>query len=795
MRPLSAATVSRPSAMRARDMSHEPEPECSELNVSRSRWRRASRRASSTDAAAALSARSTSSSSPATSCAGAGAGAGSTASSSEAVPRAAERTRTSRCSGGGTPKAASTPPASAASTASGAAPAAAPRGTQSSCSGPSSAPGSSSSSSEAAHDVAVLEAGVPSEEAEERRDEWFDEIDETDEADDGGGGGWFLRASSTRRCRSLDEPTSTLSKLSVDHESRLPRELGLPRVAETSTPALVEGGSDVLALLGWCDDDRRARRRGRPAAEAEAAALVAFSFPLLPGRTAPRMHRLARAAPRRLRPRPQPCAHIEVVRRRQRPRVPPWPRLEQKRRLTAEAEAAQRRHRRHSPATIAACALRLGDRLGLGLGLGRRLGLEIERRLGHTSLGVPPPQPQLHARHGTAPGVGGVGGGTGGAAANTSTSVSGGGGSGARVVLEWIARQRGGGKREQARSGRVHVQLQARLGAHVVRREQPQLDELRRTPLVGAQALGRRLLRRYLRQHRRRRLGRARVGAAAPSVDEHVAAAALRLATALVIAGCAAACRIAKRVRRRRLHTRVVELEPLLGATSSTPTQSYVSSTSSSSSTSPPAVAPSPSPSGLPGCPSAGLSATADEAEAAHAEVAQRERQVDAVVQLAVPHLDGVIRKALELQHQQRRQRLEADALERADAPLARLAPPGIVAAVERLPAHEALKRLFHRAHVGDAELHVTERLGAHTLVAAPAAAHRRAQPPFEELHDRRRAARHARRARTLERLEEHTAQLLDIVLPEAVGLTPPERRGELAGREGDLLCVLHPRE
>jgi hypothetical protein len=63
----------------------------------------------------------------------------------------------------------------------------------------------------------VLEAGVTSEEAEERRDE----IDETDEADDGGGGGWFLRASSTRRCRSLEEPTSTLSKLSVDHESRL----------------------------------------------------------------------------------------------------------------------------------------------------------------------------------------------------------------------------------------------------------------------------------------------------------------------------------------------------------------------------------------------------------------------------------------------------------------------------------------------------------------------------------------------------------------------------------------------
>ena len=93
--------------------------------------------------------------------------------------------------------------------------------TESSCSGPSSAPGSSSSSSETAHEVAVLEAGVTSEEAEERRDEWFDEIDETEEADDGGGGGWFLRASSTRRCRSLEEPTSTLSKLSVDHESRL----------------------------------------------------------------------------------------------------------------------------------------------------------------------------------------------------------------------------------------------------------------------------------------------------------------------------------------------------------------------------------------------------------------------------------------------------------------------------------------------------------------------------------------------------------------------------------------------
>ena len=165
------------------------------------------------------------------------------------------------------------------------------------------------------------------------------------------------------------------------------------------------------------------------------------------------------------------------------------------------------------------------------------------------------------------------------------------------------------------------------------------------------------------------------------------------------------------------------------------------------------------------------------------------------MVQLAVSHLDGVVREALELQHQQRRQRLEADALERTNAPLAPLAPPGIVATLERLPPHEALKRLPHRAHVGDAELNVPERLGAHALVAAPAAAHRRAQPPFEELHDRRCATRHARRARTLERLEEHAAQLLDIVLPEAVGLTPPERCGELAGGEGDSLRVLQPRE
>ena len=111
------------------------------------------------------------------------------------------------------------------------------------------------------------------------------------------------------------------------------------------------------------------------------------------------------------------------------------------------------------------------------------------------------------------------------------------------------------------------MQLQAGLGAHVVCREQPQLDELRRAPLVATQALGRRLLRRHLRQQRRRRLGRARVGAAPAAVDEHVAAAALSIAAAaLVVAGRATTRRIPERVRRRRLHTRVVELEPLVGA-------------------------------------------------------------------------------------------------------------------------------------------------------------------------------------------------------------------------------------
>ena len=70
---------------------------------------------------------------------------------------------------------------------------------------------------------------------------------------------------------------------------------------------------DVFALLGWHDNGRRARRRGRPAAKAEATALIALCIPLV-ARTAPREHLLSRAAPRHLRPRPQPCAHIEVVR-------------------------------------------------------------------------------------------------------------------------------------------------------------------------------------------------------------------------------------------------------------------------------------------------------------------------------------------------------------------------------------------------------------------------------------------------------------------------------------------------
>ena len=40
------------------------------------------------------------------------------------------------------------------------------------------------------------------------------------------------------------------------------------------------------------------------------------------------------------------------------------------------------------------------------------------------------------------------------------------------------------------------------------------------------------------------------------------------------------------------------------------------------------------------------------------------------------------VREALELQHEQRRQRLEADALERANTLRALLAPPGLLAAL-----------------------------------------------------------------------------------------------------------------
>ena len=325
---------------------------------------------------------------------------------------------------------------------------------------------------------------------------------------------------------------------------------------------------DVFALLGGRDDARRARRRGRPAARARCC----------PRRTqppTPRQERAPRAPARRRRAAPPPAASTAVRARRDRPatgaakRPPsgaprasvglrPRPRLPS---VDTGGAAPPPSPRAPWGAGRAGASVSGAASRSLGFSISR---LEVERRLGHASLGVPPPQPQLHARvahrnHG---------GGTSGAAASASARCR------RRrcrrrrcrqrqrcrrVVLERMA-----ARRRRARVGwrrAHHVQLQAGLGAHVVCREQPQLDEPAGSaggladsrppppppppppaPLAAA---------------------RARVGAAPAAIDEHVAAAA-GFAAAALVAGHTTH-RIPERVRRRRLHACVVELKPLLG--------------------------------------------------------------------------------------------------------------------------------------------------------------------------------------------------------------------------------------
>ena len=77
------------------------------------------------------------------------------------------------------------------------------------------------------------------------------------------------------------------------------------------------------------------------------------------------------------------------------------------------------------------------------------------------------------------------------------------------------------------------------------------------------------------------------------------------------------------------------------------------------------------------------------------------------------------------------------------------------------------------RRHV---ELHVAERLGARALEAALEAAQRVLEPALEELL--------RREAELGQRLEEHAAELLRVVLSEGVRLAPAKRGSERARRQ-----------
>ena len=98
------------------------------------------------------------------------------------------------------------------------------------------------------------------------------------------------------------------------------------------------------------------------------------------------------------------------------------------------------------------------------------------------------------------------------------------------------------------------------------------------------------------------------------------------------------------------------------------------------------------------------------------------------------------------------------------------------VGPLHRLPRDEATQSLLDARRARHVELHVAERLGARALEAAVEAAQRVLEVAAEEL---------LRREPELgQRLEEHAAELLRVVLSEGVRLAPAKRGGERARRQ-----------
>ena len=142
------------------------------------------------------------------------------------------------------------------------------------------------------------------------------------------------------------------------------------------------------------------------------------------------------------------------------------------------------------------------------------------------------------------------------------------------------------------------------------------------------------------------------------------------------------------------------------------------------------------------------------------------------MVQLTARPAGRVVLEALELQHEQGRQAREAQLLVRRYVLAAHLAAPRVVA-IEPLRGDKVREGSTHVGRAADVELHVAKWFVPTRRVAAALTSQRRAQLAAEVSVDRTAEAREA--------VEEHSAQLLHVMLSKRLGAGPSKRCGQRA--------------
>ena len=150
------------------------------------------------------------------------------------------------------------------------------------------------------------------------------------------------------------------------------------------------------------------------------------------------------------------------------------------------------------------------------------------------------------------------------------------------------------------------------------------------------------------------------------------------------------------------------------------------------------------------------------------------QRELKRVVQLDAAHEGKVVHETLEVQRQDRRQRFDGQALAGVHFSVARVAVP-LVVARQHFRSHEPPQRVLQRRASGNGQLQVQVRVGAHAAFPAHFALEKIHKLALEQLLDDGVVGRGV-----LQRLKQHPAQLLHVVLPERVGGRPPKRRREV---------------